>query len=180
MTGIVIVTHGPLGEALIRTAEFVLERPIEQIAAVRIDVHPDSETTRAEIARAIIRVNRGKGVILLTDMFGGAPMDISCAFLEKRRVEVISAANLPILLKAVGMRGRLSFDDLVRCIEIHGKKSIAAAGGILAGRPRRAGASSCPFETGCRFFDKPKFENIEMEEVHTCIREDVVAAASSF
>ncbi|MFW5810762.1 MAG: PTS sugar transporter subunit IIA [Thermodesulfobacteriota bacterium] len=112
MIGIVIVTHGNLGGALIETAELILHRPPEGIIAVSINLTEDADKLRGKIARGLKTVNRKKGILILTDMFGGTPSNLSYSFLEEGRVEVISGVNLPILIKAVESRDKMKLTEL--------------------------------------------------------------------
>ncbi len=146
MTGIVIVTHSRLGNELIDAAEFVLGERIEAVASVSTKGSPDK--LRGKIARCIKKVSRGNGVLILTDMFGGSASDMSYSFLEDGRVDVISAVNLPILLKAVDSRARMDLPTLSRCLEAYGRRSISSANGILKG-VRRSTVSQCPFGQKC-------------------------------
>ncbi len=76
------------------------------------------------------------GILILTDMFGGTPSNLSYSFLEEGRVEVISGVNLPILIKASETRKDLPLDKLAQALEAYGKKSITLASGILKGNKR--------------------------------------------
>ena len=76
------------------------------------------------------------GILILTDMFGGTPSNLSYSFLEEGRVEVISGVNLPILIKASEIRKDLPLDKLAQALEAFGKKSITLASGILKGNKR--------------------------------------------
>jgi len=136
MIGIVIVTHGNLGDALIETTELILHRPPEGIIAVSINLTEDADKLRGKIARGLKAVNRKKGILILTDMFGGTPSNLSYSFLEEGRVEVISGVNLPILIKAVESRDKMKLTELAQCIEAFGKRSISLASGILKGNKR--------------------------------------------
>ncbi len=136
MIGIVIVTHGNLGGALIETAELILHGPPEGIIAVSINLTEDADKLRGKIARGLKAVNRKKGVLILTDMFGGTPSNLSYSFLEEGRVEVISGVNLPVLIKAVESRDKMKLTELAQCIEAFGKRSISLASGILKGNKR--------------------------------------------
>ena len=137
MIGIVIVTHGQLGEALIETASMIFgERP-EAVTAVSIDLSQDVDKLRSKIDKAIQYVNQNEGVIILTDMFGGTPSNLSYSFLEESRVEVISGVNLPVVIKAANARNRENrLDILAKTIETYGKKSISLASDILKGNKR--------------------------------------------
>ncbi len=136
MIGIVIVTHSRLGDALIEAAEFITGGKIESATAVSIDINQNPETLRNKIAAAIREVKQDKGVLVLTDMFGGTPSNLSYSFLEEGKIEVLSGVNLPILIKAVNTRTRKELTELATTLETFGKKSISLASGILKGNKR--------------------------------------------
>jgi PTS system mannose-specific IIA component len=136
MIGILIVSHRQLGDALIDCAEFIMgERP-EALDAVSIDLRENAADLRVKIENGIKQVNSKDGVLILTDMFGGTPSNLSYAFLEEGRVEVISGVNLPILIKAVSLRKEKGLFELAESLEGFGKKSISLASGILKGNKR--------------------------------------------
>jgi PTS system mannose-specific IIA component len=136
MIGIVIVTHSQLGEALIGAAEFIIGSRPGSIESVSIDLSENAEKLRSKIDQGIKKVMGQEGVIILTDMFGGTPSNLSYSFLEEGRVEVLSGVNLPILIQAVNMRKKKALDQLAADLEIFGKKSISLASGILKGNKR--------------------------------------------
>jgi len=131
MIGITIVTHRQLGDALIDTAGFILGNKPDAVVSVSIDISEKVDALRSDIAKAIKTVQQEKGVLVLTDMFGGTPSNLSYSFLEEGKVEVISGVNLPILIKAVGSRDKMALTDLAVHLEAYGKKSISMASGIL-------------------------------------------------
>ena len=136
MIGIVIVTHCQLGEALIEAADFIIgERP-GSIESVSIDLSENAEKLRNKISRGIKKVEGQEGVLILTDMFGGTPSNLSYSFLEEGRIEVLSGVNLPILIQAANMREKMELDQLASNLESFGKKSISLASGILKGNKR--------------------------------------------
>ena len=137
MIGIVIVTHRQLGDALIDAAEFILGDPPEAMISVSVDLNEKAEKLRKKIANGIKQVNQNEGILILTDMFGGTPSNLSYSFLEEGRVEVLSGVNLPILIKAVNARNKMDISELARTVEDSGKKSISLASGILKGNKRR-------------------------------------------
>jgi len=114
MIGILIVTHGQLGEALIETSKFILGTEPEAIHAVSIDINQNADKLRQRILKSIKKVKQSKGVIILTDMFGGTPSNISYSFLEEGRIEVLSGVNLPILIKAINVRKDQNLTELSR------------------------------------------------------------------
>jgi PTS system mannose-specific IIA component len=136
MIGIVIVTHSQLGEALIGTAEFIIGSRPEAIESVSIDLSENSEKLRKKIDRRIKNVMGEEGVIILTDMFGGTPSNLSYSFLEEGHIEVLSGVNLPVLIQAVNRREKMDLDQLAADLEAFGKKSISLASGILKGNKR--------------------------------------------
>ena len=136
MIGIVIVTHCRLGEALIEAAEFILDDKPEGVAFVSIDINKNADALRGKIAAGIKLVDQKAGVLILTDMFGGTPSNLSYSFLEEGHIEVISGVNLPILIKAANARKDKDLSDLASTLETYGKKSISLASGILKGNKR--------------------------------------------
>ncbi len=136
MIGILVVTHAGLGSSLIETAEFIFGKQLDNIASVSINIQEDPERLRKKIKSGISKVRTDTGVIILTDMFGGTPSNLSYSFLEEGRVEVISGVNLPILLKAITARKKMDMGQLTDSLVEHGKKSISLASGILKGTKR--------------------------------------------
>jgi PTS system mannose-specific IIA component len=136
MIGIVIVTHCRLGEALIEAAEFILDDKPEGVAFVSIDINENADALRGKITAGIKSVDRKAGVLILTDMFGGTPSNLSYSFLEEGHIEVISGVNLPILIKAANARKDKDLSNLASTLETYGKKSISLASGILKGNKR--------------------------------------------
>ncbi len=136
MIGIVIVTHKHLGDALIDAAEFILGNRPEAMIPVSINLNENADKLRRKIAEGIKKVDKKKGVLILTDMFGGTPSNLSYSFLEEGRVEVISGVNLPILIKAANTRKEMELSKLAESLEAYGKKSISLASGILKGNKR--------------------------------------------
>ncbi|MGD2272611.1 MAG: PTS fructose transporter subunit IIA [Desulfobacterales bacterium] len=137
MIGIVIVTHSHLGDALIEAAEFIIGKRPEALVSVSIDLNQSAETLRAKIADGIKKVKSKDGVLILTDMFGGTPSNLSYSFLEEGQIEVISGVNLPILIQAANTRAKMDLSKLAVKLEAFGKKSISLASGLLKGNKRR-------------------------------------------
>jgi len=136
MIGIVIVTHSQLGDALIEAAEFIIGKRPEALVSVSIDLNESAEVLRGKIAAGIKKVKSKEGVLILTDMFGGTPSNLSYSFLEEGQIEVISGVNLPILIQAANTRAKLDLTKLAVKLEAFGKKSISLASGLLKGNKR--------------------------------------------
>ena len=131
MIGVVVVTHGQLATELVNAAETIVG-DLPGFAAVSIGWHEDTEDARHEIEQAITRVNKGGGVLILTDMFGGTPSNLAMSFLAQGSVEVITGVNLPMLIKLAN----LSEDDVLtaaREIRGQGRNAIWVASDLLRG-----------------------------------------------
>ena len=136
MIGILLVTHKEIGTALIDAAEFIIGSRPEALAAVSINLNENAEKLREKIAKGIKTVYHPKGVLILTDMFGGTPSNLSYSFLEEGRLEVLTGVNLPILIRAIDTRQNMGLSEMAKTLEDSGKKSIAMASGILKGNKR--------------------------------------------
>ena len=137
MIGIVIATHSQLGDALIDAAEFIIGNRPEATVSVSINLNEKVDKLRQKIVEGIKKVDQQQGVLILTDMFGGTPSNLSYSFLEEGRVEVISGVNLPMVIKAVEAREKTQLSELAVDLETFGKKSISLASGILKGNKRK-------------------------------------------
>jgi len=134
----VIVTHGNLAGELLAAAEMIVG-PISHIAAVSIGWHDDVDAARDEVQRATTHVSQRKGVLLLTDMFGGTPTNIASMFLEEGSVEVITGVNLPMVIKLATSSPDESLAEVARKICDQGRQGIYLAGALLA-PPTKTGA----------------------------------------
>src|SRR5437870_8278009 len=134
--GGVIVTHGHLASEFIAAAEMIIG-PMPHVTPASIDWHDDIDVARAELERAIARVSKGRGVLLLTDMFGGAPTDIASMFLSDNGVEVVTGVNLPMILKLARQTAEQSLAEIAHQVRDSGKDGIHLAGELLA-RPAKA------------------------------------------
>lgn len=137
MIGIVIATHSQLGDALIDTAEFIIGKRPETTVSVSMNLHENVDKLREKMVKGIKTVDQNAGVLILTDMFGGTPSNLSYSFLEEGRVEVISGVNLPMLIKALDSREKTELSQLATELEAFGKKSISLASGILKGNKQK-------------------------------------------
>jgi mannose PTS system EIIA component len=129
--GGVIVTHGHLAGEFIAAAEMIVG-PMPHVTQASIDWHDDIDVARAELERAIGRVSQGQGVLLLTDMFGGAPMDIASMFLDDPAIEVVTGVNLPMLLRLADQSADESLAEVASRVRDAGKEGIHLAGELLA------------------------------------------------
>ena len=130
MIGLILVTHGRLAEEFLVALEHVVG-PQEQIATICIGPHDDMESRRKEIAGGIKRVETGEGVIILTDLFGGTPSNLSISLLDAGRIEVIAGVNLPMLIRLDSARKNMDVRQAVAAAREAGRKYISVASELL-------------------------------------------------
>lgn len=134
MVGVVVVTHCHLAEELIAAAKLVVGEDLKQFQPVSITPSEGSEQVREKIVAAIRKVDGGQGILILTDMYGGTPSNISLSFLEEKRVEVITGVNLPMLLKLATYQNDMEFEKLAAFITDYGQRNINLASEVLKKR----------------------------------------------
>ncbi len=130
MIGLVLVTHGRLASEFITAMEHVVG-PQERIEAICIGPEDDMEARRNDIAEAIARVNVGRGVIILTDLFGGTPSNLAISLMRSEEIEVIAGVNLPMLIRLEGARKTMEVRAAVGAARDAGRKYISVASEIL-------------------------------------------------
>ena len=130
MIGLVLVTHGRLAEEFVHALEHIVG-PQEGMEAIAIGPEDRMEARRVDIAAAVARANRGQGVIILTDMFGGTPSNLSISLLELGRVEVVAGLNLPMLVKLARIRKDANLERAASAAQDAGRKYINIASQIL-------------------------------------------------
>lgn len=132
MIGLVIVTHGELAIELKRATEHVVG-PQEAVMTICIGPDDDMERRRDDIRKAVDAVDTGRGVILLTDMFGGTPSNLAISMLRDDKVEVLAGVNLPMLIKLAEARRDATLAEASQKAKDAGQRYIAIASRILAG-----------------------------------------------
>ena len=130
MIGLLIISHCDLGKELLNAAELILGN-LEAADAISITQTTESEELLKTISGKIKALDCGQGVLILTDMFGGTPSNLSLSFLEEERVEVLTGVNLPMVVSLAHDRDRLTLAQLGEKAQQEGKRSIALAGKML-------------------------------------------------
>jgi PTS system mannose-specific IIA component len=130
MIGIVIVTHSALADEFLMATQQIVGT-VEGIEPISIDPSDPIEEVEKRIKKGIKKVDGGKGVLILTDMFGGTPSNISLSFQEKGKVEIVTGVNLPMLIKLSTLREEQTLDELASFIKSYGQKNIHLASEIL-------------------------------------------------
>jgi PTS system mannose-specific IIA component len=131
MIGVLITTHGNLGNELIKAAELI-RGSLKGILHISVDQTKGVEDLKKEISTAIRKLDQGRGVLILTDLFGGTPSNISLSFMKEGKVEVITGVNLPMLLKLPDIREGMTLKEFAQYIKDYGIKNISLASEILS------------------------------------------------
>jgi len=130
MVGVVVMTHGNLGRELIRAAELI-KGELKGVIPISVDATKGVDELKKEIVSAIKKADSGRGVLILTDLFGGTPSNISLSFLKKDKVEVVTGVNLPMLMKVPDVRDEYDLAEFAEFIKEYGEKNIYLASAIL-------------------------------------------------
>lgn len=130
MVGLLIIAHCRLAKELLEAAEFILGS-IEAVDVVLIDTSEDSDSLRDLIEKKIESLDRGKGVLVLTDMFGGTPSNLALSFLQHDAVEVVTGVNLPMVIAVAQNRGTQSLAQIADIAKNAGFRSISLASELL-------------------------------------------------
>lgn len=129
MTGLVVVAHAGLAAALINAAEMIVGK-ITGAASVEINPDDSVENIRLALTSAIESVSSGN-IIIMTDMFGGTPSNMSLSFLKEDQIEVLTGVNLPMLIKFASDRDRFGVAELAAQIRDTGREGVTVAGDYL-------------------------------------------------
>ncbi|MGV6805323.1 MAG: PTS sugar transporter subunit IIA [Ruegeria sp.] len=124
MIGIVIVAHGGLAQEYLSAMQHVVGNQ-PGLAAISIEADHDREEKQSEICRAADKVDVGDGVVVVTDLFGGSPSNLSLRACAPQDRRILYGANLPMLIKLAKSR-HLPVGDAVRRSMEAGRKYINA------------------------------------------------------
>ncbi|MDP9839286.1 PTS system mannose-specific IIA component [Neorhizobium huautlense] len=133
MIGLVLVTHGKLAEEFRHAVEHVVG-PQKYIETICIGPEDDMDQRRQDIVDAVERADDGHGVIILTDMFGGTPSNLSISVMSSGKTEVIAGVNLPMLIKLAGIRADNDMQKALIEASEAGRKYINVASRVLSGK----------------------------------------------
>ena len=134
MIGLVLVSHGSVGEVLLRTASEIVG-PFDYAEYLTIERHDDCERVHTQLQALIRKVEQGQGVIILADMFGGTACNISLRLVESHNIEVVTGMNLPMLLKLNTERHQNSdVSAVAQLVKYYGQRNIMVAGDVLKER----------------------------------------------
>ncbi|MEL7060719.1 MAG: PTS sugar transporter subunit IIA [Acidobacteriota bacterium] len=124
MVGVLILTHGRMAEELLSAAR-TITGSMESFEALALDWEDDFATAQAKVEPALERLDRGAGVLILTDIYGGTPSNVAMGFVEPGRVEMLSGVNLPMVVRLGCLRAAdMSLGDLTDWIRRKGRDAI--------------------------------------------------------
>ena len=130
MIGLVLVTHGNLAKEFISVMEHIVG-PQKQVAAVCMAPEDDMEKKRQEMIKKVKEVDSGKGVLILTDMFGGTPSNLAISLTVDKKVEALAGVNLPMLIKLASVRKTENLQQASLRGQEAGRKHINAVSALL-------------------------------------------------
>jgi PTS system mannose-specific IIA component len=131
MIGVVVVTHLQLAKELVSAAEMITGSKLVNFRTVSIDPSDDPDHAGEKVLSAVKGADSGGGVVLLVDMFGGMPSNLSLSLLERGKTEIVTGVNLPMIIEAATSSQQVSLEKLVSLLTSSGQSGIRAAGEIL-------------------------------------------------
>ena len=141
MLGLLVVSHGQLAEELVNAARTIVG-PLEALEAVSIGWDDQVGEASRGIEEAIGRLDRGQGVLVLTDMFGGTPTNLGLSLFEHGRIEIVTGVNLPMLIKFIDLRNGVDLREAAARVAAQGREAIQVASQLLDAGAPRGGASA--------------------------------------
>ena len=135
MIPVLVLTHGDLADSILESARKIDPHLVDDTDAVTLPWEVDTDVATTDLRDRLKDLDRGAGVLILTDMFGGTATNLALPFLEPDRIEIITGVNLPMLVKLGSLRGReIPLHDLAARLASSGQKSIRLASEFLRAR----------------------------------------------
>ena len=131
MIGLIIITHGNLAIELKHSLENIIG-PQKNLETVCIGYDDDVDKRKDEVKELITKVDSGKGVIMLTEMFGNTPSNLLISLIEEDKIEMIGGINLPLLVKIGSLRENTNIEEVLQSSAEAGHKYIGIASEILS------------------------------------------------
>jgi PTS system mannose-specific IIA component len=133
MIGVVVVAHMGIGREMVAAVQKIIPEA-NNFAYLCVEQDESPASIRERVTQAIEKVNSSKGILILTDMFGGTPSNVCLSFLSRPKTEVISGFNLPMLIKLASFTREASFEEIATFIQQYGQRNIVIASHVLSGR----------------------------------------------
>src|SRR4030066_1134918 len=126
MVGILVVSHGGLADALIASVQSLVGN-LQRTRGFSIWPKEKEEEVKDRVRKEIAEVDDGDGVVILTDVLGGTPTNLSLPFLEDEKVEVVTGVNIPMLLTLTSYRKGRSLREIGSLLKKSGRRGIILA-----------------------------------------------------
>ena len=126
MIGVVIVSHENIAKEFLKVLEHIVGKQ-DRAFAVSIFPDDDMEKKRNQILESVKKAETGNGVIVLTDMFGGTPSNLALSVMKDEKIEVVAGVNLPMLIKMMSLRKKLTLKEVIKKSQDSGRKYISVA-----------------------------------------------------
>ena len=135
MIPVLVLTHGNLATELLQAAQTIDPSLVDRTSAMSLPWDVDSDEASKNLKRQLRELDRGEGILVLTDMFGGTATNLALPFLEPAKVEVVTGVNLPMLVKLGSIEGtQMSLNEIAAGLTAAGQKSIRVASEFLHAR----------------------------------------------
>jgi PTS system mannose-specific IIA component len=131
MVGVIIAAHLRLAEELLGIARIITGSQLDNFRTVSINIDDNPDQVRQKLLAAVREVNTPDGTVILVDMFGGTPSNLSLSLLSRGTIEIITGVNLPMIIEAAGSSHRVSLAELISMLIASGQRGIRSAGTIL-------------------------------------------------
>jgi len=135
MIPVLVLTHGNLATELLQAAQTIDPSLVDRTSAMSLPWDIDSDEASKSLKKQLRELDRGEGILVLTDMFGGTATNLALPFLEPEKVEVVTGVNLPMLVKLGSLEGSpMSLNEVAAGLTVAGQKSIRLASEFLHAR----------------------------------------------
>ena len=131
MVGVIIAAHLRLADELLNAARIITGSRLDNFRTVSINIDDKPDQARKKLLDAVREVNTPEGTVILVDMFGGTPSNLSLSLLSRGKIEIITGVNLPMIIEAAGSSHRVSLAELISLLTATGQRGIRSAGTIL-------------------------------------------------
>jgi PTS system mannose-specific IIA component len=131
MIGVIVVAHLRLAEELLSVARIITGSQLDNFRTVSINIDDNPDQAREKLLAAVRAVNTADGTVILVDMFGGTPSNLSLSLLSKGKIEIITGVNLPMIIEVASSSLSVGLNQLISMLTASGQRGIRSAGTIL-------------------------------------------------
>ena len=134
MIGVIVATHGEFGNSLLATLEMILGEA-EGVLSLALSAEDSLETFQARMEKTLQTVDpQGKGTLVLVDMLGGTPFNVSVKLAQTKKLQVVTGVSLPMLIMAASHRDETDLDHLTREVQKTTRESVVTTLDLFKGK----------------------------------------------